>query len=76
MILKKVPSNGEGHHAEEVHPQEKKEGERARKEEHPQDEVHAREEGEDEEVHPREHRHPHLDDISSLPEWHHLASQP
>ena len=43
-----------------------------------EEEVHPREEEEEEEeeVHPREHRRPHLDDVSSLPEWHHLPGQP
>ena len=78
---KQLPADGEGHHAEEVHPQEEEEGERARVVEHPQDkehhrdEEHHREEGE-EEVHPREYRRPHLDNFLSLAEWHHLAGEP
>jgi len=48
------------HHRDEVHPRE--------------EEVHHWEEEEEEEVvHPGEHRRPDLDDLSSLPEWHHLA---
>ena len=55
---KKLPGDGEGHHAEVWHLQEEEEGERTPEEEHPLDEkhhrdkVHPREEGEEEKVHP------------------------
>ena len=54
---------------EEVHPQEKGEEE---EEVHPWEE----EEGVVVVVHPWEHRCPHLDNVSSLPEWYHMAGQP
>ena len=78
---KKLSSDREGHHAEGVPPKAQEEGERAQEEDHPQDEEHDRDEvhpGEEEEegVHLREHCRPDLHDISSLPECHHLASQP
>ena len=91
---KMLPGDAEGDHAEEMHPQEQEEWERALEEEPVQDEKHHRDEvdlGDEvdhgDEVHPWEeeevgvvvdsweHRRPHCDDVSSLPDWHHLAGQ-
>jgi len=56
----------EEHHWDMVHPREVGE----------EDEVRPLEEGEEEGAHSWEHCRPDLDDISSPPEWHHLAGQP
>ena len=72
----------EAHHAEEMHLEEEGVGDHAREEEYQQDEVHhraevhPREEREEEEVHPQEHHRLDIDNVSSPPEWHHLAVQP